>query len=70
MIIYSVVYWQVPSIQLLFGMLVVIISLYLFYTEQRGTYNFEENGEELKSYPKLHKGEIDPHRDEDLKSEL
>lgn len=32
MVVSSFMFWQIPSIQLLFGMSVVIISLYLFYT--------------------------------------
>jgi len=52
MVISSAVYWQVPSIQMLFGMSIVIISLYLFYTEQRAFPTFEEK-------------EIEHHKDDD-----
>jgi len=53
MAISSIVYWQVPSIQMLFGMSIVIISLYLFYTEQRTFTTFEEKDGDHKDEEKL-----------------
>jgi len=51
MVVSSILYWQVPSIQLVFGMSTVIISLYLFYTEQKGhdflAKNHEDKEDEL-----------------------